>query len=171
MQEPEIEYIAPVISVVDIDSLTEWEDNPRLNDEAVPEVAASIKKYGFLQPIVVDQFNKVWAGHTRLKALRSLGIRKVPVVRADHLTTQQLKDFAIADNKTHELAKWDNKKLLATVKLEHLREIPGFTSKDMDRLNGLLLKESRIDEIRENLAKGTSKIQHECPQCHHVWTA
>jgi ParB-like chromosome segregation protein Spo0J len=161
-EQPEIVY-------VDIDSLTEWEHNPRDNEEAVPEVARSIKEYGFLQPMVVDQFNVVYAGNTRLKACRLLGIKKVPVVRPD-LPAEKLKAFAIADNKTHEIAHWDYKKLLATVSLEEIREIPGFGQKDMERLNGLLLKEAHIPKI-EVEEKGVSKVTHPCPKCTFSWTA
>ena len=165
------EYIAPGIVYVDIDSLTEWEDNPRFNDDAVPEVAASIKKYGFLQPLVVDQFNKVWAGNTRLKALRVLGMKKVPVIRVEHLSKADLKAFALADNKTHELAKWDEKKLLGGMKLDEIAQIPGFTEKDINHLNSVLLKAAHIDEIRDQIEKGSSKVAHTCPKCNHTWTA
>jgi ParB-like chromosome segregation protein Spo0J len=165
------EYLPPPVVIVDIDSLTEWEDNPRFNEPAVPEVVASIKKYGFLQPLVVDQFNKVWAGNTRLKALRILGYKKIPVVRVEHLDVDALREFAIADNKTHELATWDEKKLLGMVKLADLAEIPGFTEKDISHLNSVLLKASAIEEIRNQVEKGVSKVSHTCPKCKHTWTA
>lgn len=159
----------PEIVYVEVESLTEWANNPRENDDAVPEVARSIKEFGMLQPLVVDQFNVVYAGNTRLKACKVLGIKRIPIVRAEHLSPEQLKAYAIADNKTHELAKWDHKKLVALVPLAELQEIPGFGTKDIERLNTLLLQQAHIPKIPEE--KGVSKVTHECPKCHHTWTA
>ncbi|HVN67796.1 MAG TPA: ParB N-terminal domain-containing protein [Candidatus Sulfotelmatobacter sp.] len=160
----------PTITYVDIESLSEWQGNPRINEKAVPEVSASIKKFGFLQPIVVDQFNTVYAGNTRLKAARALGYKTIPVVRVEHLSEKQLRAFAIADNKTAELADWDYKKLLAGTTMEEIREIPGFDTDDMNRLNSILLKMGNV-EIPKEKEKGTSKISHTCPKCNHTWTA
>lgn len=94
-----------------IDSLKEYKNNPRLNDAAVDKVAASIKKFGFKVPIVVDKDNVIIAGHTRLKAAKSLGLDTVPCIIADDLTEEQVKAFRLADNKTGELAEWDFAKL------------------------------------------------------------
>ena len=94
-----------------IDSLKEYKNNPRLNDAAVDKVAASIKEFGFKVPIVVDKDNVIIAGHTRLKAAKSLGLDTVPCIIADDLTEEQVKAFRLADNKTGEFAEWDFAKL------------------------------------------------------------
>lgn len=94
-----------------IDSLKEYKNNPRFNDDAVDKVAASIKEFGFKVPIVVDKDNVIIAGHTRLKAAKSLGLDTVPCIIADDLTEEQVKAFRLADNKTGELAEWDFAKL------------------------------------------------------------
>lgn len=94
-----------------IDSLKEYKNNPRFNDAAVVKVAASIKEFGFKVPIVVDKDNVIIAGHTRLKAAKSLGLDTVPCIIADDLTEEQVKAFRLADNKTGELAEWDIEKL------------------------------------------------------------
>lgn len=94
-----------------IDSLKEYKNNPRFNDAAVDKVAASIKEFGFKVPIVVDKDNVIIAGHTRLKAAKSLGLDTVPCIIADDLTEEQVKAFRLADNKTGELAEWDFAKL------------------------------------------------------------
>lgn len=62
-------------------------------------------------PIIIDDTNMIVAGHTRFKACERLGITSVPCVMADKLTPKQLKAFQLADNKTAELATWDNKLL------------------------------------------------------------
>ena len=81
--------------------------NPRKNDEAVKGVAASIREFGFLVPLVIDRSHEIVAGHTRYKAAQSLGIKEVPCVIADELTEDQIKAFRLADNKVGEMAQWD----------------------------------------------------------------
>src|SRR5690554_3596350 len=100
------------IITINIDDVNEYENNPRLNDAAVDAVAASIKEFGFKVPIIIDSNNVIVAGHTRVKACRKLGITEIPAVIADDLTEDQINAFRLADNKTHELALWDDKKLL-----------------------------------------------------------
>ena len=84
----------------DIGRVTPYERNPRRNDDAVEAVAASIREFGFRQPIVVDAEGVVIAGHTRLKAAQHLGLAKVPVHVAKDLTPEQVRALRIADNKT-----------------------------------------------------------------------
>lgn len=90
-----------------IKSIRPYEKNPRRNDEAVDAVAASIKEFGWQQPIVVDKDGVIIAGHTRYKAAKKLKCDTVPVVVADDLTEDQVKAYRLADNKTGELAEWD----------------------------------------------------------------
>ena len=90
-----------------INELIPYENNPRLNDEAVDYVANSIKEFGFKVPIVIDKNNVIVAGHTRLKASKKLGLDKVPCIIADDLNEEQIKAFRLADNKVSEKADWD----------------------------------------------------------------
>ena len=96
---------------ISISLLREYDNNPRNNDGAVDAVAASIREFGFKVPIVIDKDNVIIAGHTRLKAAKSLGLDTVPCIIADDLTEEQVKAFRLADNKTAELAGWDFAKL------------------------------------------------------------
>lgn len=97
--------------LININDLIPYENNPRINDNAVDAVANSIKEFGFKVPIVVDKNNVIVAGHTRLKAAQKLGLEEVPVIVADDLTEEQIKAFRLADNKVSELADWDFAKL------------------------------------------------------------
>ncbi len=81
--------------------------NPRKNDDAVKNVAASIREFGFLVPLVIDSNHEIVAGHTRYKAAQSLGMKAVPCVIVDELTEDQIKAFRLADNKVGELSAWD----------------------------------------------------------------
>jgi len=106
--------------------------NPRRNDMAVDAVAESIKQFGMRVPLVIDAKGNIISGHTRYKALRMLGEDEAPCVLADKLTLKQQRAFQLADNKTGELATWDESML--TRELDDLSEIfnvaaLGFVSK------------------------------------------
>ena len=90
-----------------LSDITPYENNPRNNDEAVEPVAESIKEFGFKVPIIIDKDNVIVAGHTRYKAAKKLKLDKVPCIRADDLTEEQVKAFRLVDNKVSEIATWD----------------------------------------------------------------
>lgn len=90
-----------------IDRVRPYDKNPRQNDAAVDAVAQSLRDFGFRQPIVVDADGVIICGHTRWKAAQKLGLQKVPVHVATDLTSDQIRAYRIADNKTGELATWD----------------------------------------------------------------
>lgn len=94
-----------------VKDLVPYANNPRNNEQAVDTVAKSIKEFGFTNPIVVDSDNVVINGHTRLLAAEKLGLEKVPVIRKEDLTPEQVKAFRLVDNKTSELSGWDFEKL------------------------------------------------------------
>lgn len=94
-----------------IDEIKPYENNPRNNDDAVDAVANSIKEFGWQQPIVVDIGGVIIAGHTRYKAAQKLGLKTVPVVVAKGLSEEQVKAYRLADNKSGELATWDEELL------------------------------------------------------------
>lgn len=94
-----------------IDTIRPYERNPRRNDPAVAAVAASLREFGFRQPIVVDAAGVIITGHTTYRAARKLGLQHVPAHVAEDLTPQQVQAFRLADNKTAELAEWDDAKL------------------------------------------------------------
>ena len=95
------------ISYVKVKDLKLNDRNPRKNDAAVDVVAKSIEKYGFKNPCIIDKDNVVWCGNTRLKAARRLGIEEVPCIVVDDLTKEQIREYALLDNKTNEIAEWD----------------------------------------------------------------
>lgn len=96
------------IQDLDIKSIKAYSKNPRKNDAAVDAVAASIREFGWKQPLVIDPSTmEIVAGHTRYKAAKKLGCKTVPCVMADDLTAEQIKAYRLADNKTAELAEWD----------------------------------------------------------------
>ncbi len=94
-----------------IDDIRPYDNNPRLNDDAVPKVADSIRDFGFEQPIVVDANYVIVVGHTRRLSCIELGICVVPVVSAAHLSPEKIRMYRIVDNKTGELSNWEFAKL------------------------------------------------------------
>ena len=130
------EYIGEYI---DINSLIEWGNNPRVNDHAVSKVARSIERFGFASPIIAKQADKppyvVLAGNTRLKASKEIGLSSVPV-RFLNLSQTEAELFAIADNKLGEISDWDEdmlKDILDALPENDLDDI-GFSSEELEIL-------------------------------------
>ena len=123
--------------------------NPRVNDAAVDAVAASIREFGFRQPIVVDADGVIICGHTRWKAAQKLGLEKVPVHVAKDLSPEQIKAYRIADNQTASLAAWDYDLLpIEIADLQACNFDLGLLGFDQDELAKLLdpdLKEGLCD--------------------------
>jgi DNA modification methylase len=126
-----------------------YEQNPRLNDDAVEAVAESITRFGFRQPIVVDGDGVIVCGHTRWKAAQRLGLEKVPVHVARDLTPEQIRAYRIADNKTAELAEWNLE--LLPIELAELQEtgidwsLLGFDQDELAKLLDPGVKEGLTD--------------------------
>lgn len=94
-----------------LDEIKPYENNPRINDDAVDDVVESIKQCTYIAPIVIDENGVILAGHTRYKALKKLGFKECDVIEVRGLTEEQKKKYRLYDNKTSELASWDQKKL------------------------------------------------------------
>lgn len=133
------------IQQLEPEQLTPWDKNPRKNDRAVDAVAESIRQFGFNVPIVCDQDLRVVAGHVRLKAAKKLGLERVPVIQLQ-LTDAQRDAFAIADNKTGEIADWDSDALADILKdLESVEiDLPSLGFSDTE-LQALLEPEEEFD--------------------------
>ena len=138
------------IELRDIREIYPYEKNPRINDQAVDAVAASLKEFGFRQPIVVDKDGIIIVGHTRYKAAQKLGLEKVPVHVAEDLTDAQIKAYRIADNQTATIAEWDYD--LLPLELQELNnmdfnlELLGFDSDKLAQLLASDVEEGLTDE-------------------------
>lgn len=112
--EKEMQYY-----LADVSELIPYVRNARTHSEAqVSQIAASIREFGFLSPILVAEDNTILAGHGRLAAAQKLGLKKVPCVKENHLTETQKRAYIIADNKLSLNAGWDNE--LLAVELSEL---------------------------------------------------
>jgi ParB-like chromosome segregation protein Spo0J len=98
----------PIIKTVAIDKLIPYARNSRTHsEEQVSQIAASIKEFGFLNPIIIDGDNGIIAGHGRVMAAKKLGMTELPCVDAKHLSDAQRRAYVIADNKLALNAEWD----------------------------------------------------------------
>ena len=99
------------IQELSLSAISRYGNNPRNNAAAVEKVAASIREFGWRQPIVVDESMVIIAGDTRFQAAQLLGLATVPVHIARGLSTEQVRAYRLADNKTGEFASWDDARL------------------------------------------------------------
>lgn len=140
-----------------IEKITPYDRNPRNTEAAVDAVAESIRQFGFRQPIVVDAENVIIAGHARYFAAIRLGIDKVPVHVAKDLTPDQVRAYRLADNKTAELAGWDNDLLAQEIMALSESELDltafGFSQEFLDGLG-----EQVSAEISKNKESGSQQL-------------
>lgn len=146
--------------------------NPRRNDAAVDAVKASIKRYGFNSPIVVDADFVVVAGHTRLRAARQLEMTEVPVVVVD-LPPQKAKAYRIADNAAGSIASWNHESLVKELEeMANVGVMQVFFKEG--ELAGLMTAESFDDamddvtvEDEQDEPAGPLQVCLDCPHCSH----
>lgn len=147
---------------VRLDSIKPYENNQKKHDDTqINNIAISINKYGFIQPLVLDKDNNIIIGHGRYLAAEKLGMGSVPAVYAENLTDEQIRELRILDNKLNE-SEWDIEKL--KLDLEELDfsefditfDLPDEIEFNEDELNNLF-------EDAETKEKEPKKIQ--CPHC------
>lgn len=144
------------IKDVNISEIKPYLKNPRkIPEEAVNKVAASLKEFGFRQPIVVDKNMEIVAGHTRLLAAKKLGLDVVPVHIAQNLTESQIKAYRLADNKVAEFSDWDDPILDA--ELDELLNLDFDMSEFGFELPEIEIKEEPAEEEKDALENKCEK--------------
>lgn len=138
-------------------NLLPYVNNARTHSESqIAQIAASIKEFGFNNPVLIDAQGTIIAGHGRVEAARVLGLTSVPCIRLEHLTEHQKKAYIIADNQLALNAGWDNEFL--RLELEELKDVGfdidllGFDAKSIDDI----LKDEQQDEENEYTQKVSS---------------
>ena len=126
------------IERVDVSALTAFSGNPRTHsDTQIDQIAASIREFGWTNPILVDDGGTIIAGHGRLAAATRLGLDQVPVIRLGHLSDAQRKALVIADNQLALNAGWDEaalSNLIRELDAEKFDlDLLGFVSEELDR--------------------------------------
>lgn len=153
--------MARQIEVWPIDRLVPYQKNSRTHSQVqVQQIARSIQRFGFTNPILVDSEDGILAGHGRLAAARDLGLREVPVIVLDHLSQTERRAYLIADNQLALNAGWDTAVLqqeIAALSLADFElDVLGF---DLDELNSILdgdfgTEEQEEEEADESFDRG-----------------
>lgn len=146
-----------------VEDLIPYVNNSRKHsDEQVAQISASIKEFGWTNPILIDGTNSIIAGHGRLMAARKLKMDEVPTIEISHLTDTQRKALVIADNKLALNADWDNN--LLTIELDEL-------FKDGFALDILGFNEQEIKTIMQevNFDAGSEEDQGKLDQLDPKW--
>jgi DNA modification methylase len=142
---------APNITMIDTDSLIPYVNNARTHSqEQINQIAASIKEFGFINPVIIDGDKGIIAGHGRVQAAQKLGMAEVPCVQASHLTEAQKKAYILADNKLALNAGWDDELLRLELQslddLDFDLELTGFDLEEIEALEPLDVEELDIEE-------------------------
>ena len=171
-QEIRIEDRRPVLCREDpsfrIESLVPYARNPRTHsDEQVSQIAASIREFGFTNPILIDGKNGIIAGHGRFAAAKELGLDQVPCIDLSHLTEEQRRALVIADNKIALNGGWNDE--LLRLELSDLKELGAnleLTGFDAMELADIMLgKDVEFKEYDESAADDVQLLT--CPKCGH----
>src|SRR5690554_2237019 len=129
----------PAYKKASVADLVPYARNSRTHSpQQVDKIAASIKEFGFLNPIIIDGDNGIIAGHGRVLAAQKLGMETVPVIEASHLTDAQRRAYIIADNRLALDAGWDEEMLrIEFAELEELGfdlDLTGFSLDEIEAL-------------------------------------
>jgi len=130
------------VELMPVDQVIPYARNPRINAHAIEKLAASIKEFGFRQPIVTDKELVIVVGHVRFEAAKRLGLKKVPVHIATELTPEQIKAYRITDNRVGEESEWDKSLLqLEIAELDDATydtELLGFNAEELKEIQSSL---------------------------------
>lgn len=157
------------VKPVKVADLIPYANNARTHsDEQVAQIAASIKEFGWTNPILIDGENGIIAGHGRLAAARKLGMDEVPAIQLDGLSKAQKKALILADNKLALNSGWDES--LLAIELADLKEtdfdltIIGFSDDEIKALSADVNFEPGSEEDQGKLDKLDPKWIS-CPHC------
>ena len=153
---------------IEIDALIPYARNSRTHSEAqVAQIAASIKEFGFTNPVLIDEDGGIIAGHGRTLAARKLGLSEVPCLRLSHLNEIQKRAYVIADNKLALNANWDDEllklELHALDEADYKLEMTGFSPEELTKVMfGELIDPESPDDFKE---VDETNMGHKCPRC------
>ena len=159
-----------MIEKISIDKLIPYANNARTHsDEQVAQIAASIREFGFNNPVLIAEDDTIIAGHGRVMAARKLNLSEVPCIRLNHLTPTQRKAYILADNKLALSAGWDVD--LLKLEIQELMtekftiELTGFDlqelAKILDDQEDLELTEEKYSEVFNVIVECTDENEQE----------
>jgi DNA modification methylase len=155
-------YADQKVEMIAINRLVPHTANARTHSRAqIREIAASMKRFGFTNPVLVNDAGGIIAGHGRVEAAKLLGLRGIPILRLSHLTDAEMRAYVIADNKLAEKAGWDREilaiELQGLIDLDFEVELTGFETAEID----FILDDS--DEARREAAGAEDDVPQPLP--------
>lgn len=151
-----------------------YDRNPRQNDPAVEAVSKSITTFGFISPVIIDQKYHICAGHTRYKAATRLGLETIPVIMVPSLEGDRFTGFNIADNRTGQIAGWDQDELSRIVQelKDHEFDLSalGFNENELKDLLAALDGPDFDPASIEDQGRLDRRTPVKCPECGHEFT-
>lgn len=151
------------IEYVQVSTLTPYARNSRTHTpQQVKQIAASIREFGFTNPVLIDETNGIIAGHGRVMAAEHLQLDVVPCIRLDYLTQAQKRAYVIADNKLALNAGWDDELLKVELDDLHSRDydlsLLGFDAGELESIMQIKLDDDvQQDEVPEPPAEPITK--------------
>lgn len=159
-----------VIEYVSTSSLTPYARNSRTHSpQQVKQIAASIKEFGFTNPVLIDEDNGIIAGHGRVMAAEHLQLNEVPCIRLEYLTETQKRAYVIADNKLALNAAWDEE--LLKVELDDLHGINydlsviGFVADELEKAMQIDADFAPATEDEQGKLDELAPKYATCPNC------
>lgn len=162
------------MQMVALEKLVPYVNNARTHSPAqIGKLRASIREYGFINPVIIDDKYGIIAGHGRVVAAQEEGLKEVPCVLVDYLTEVQKKAYILADNRMAMDAGWDEE--LLRLEIEELQgmdfdvSLTGFRDDEISDL--FSFKDDGPDDPEGNNKEfdegdfGDEEFQHECPRC------
>jgi ParB-like chromosome segregation protein Spo0J len=132
---------AYAIEILPLDQLRPWTRNARTHSrKQIRQIAESIRRFGFTNPVLIDGENRILAGHGRVEAARELGMATAPCLRIDHMSATDKRAYVLADNKLALNAGWDEELLALELKelmqadIDFGVDITGFSIAEVDQL-------------------------------------
>lgn len=159
------------LQLIDIDKLIPYINNARTHSkEQIKQIQASLREFGFINPILIDDDYNIIAGHGRVLAAEAEGIKKIPCILVKHLSEAQKKAYVIADNKLALNAGWDMD--LLKIEIQELEELDfdikltGFMAEEFDGCEPINLDDNLGDDKEEGQTYHCPKGQtYHCPKC------
>jgi ParB-like chromosome segregation protein Spo0J len=146
---------ARTVETVSLEELRPWPRNARTHSrKQIRQIAASIRCFGFTNPVLIDGENRILAGHGRVEAAREIGMPTAPCLRVDHMSAAEKRAYVLADNKLALNAGWDEELLALELKelmsedIEFSLDVTGFSIAEVDQLIDGLAPEEPGDPYR-----------------------
>ncbi len=152
------------------DELSAYTNNTRTHSpKQVTQIAASMRQFGFVSPVLIDDAGEIIAGHGRVAAAKELGLKSVPTITLSHLTEAERRAYRIADNRLAELSGWDDALLkvefaaLDEIELDFEIEITGFDTAELDMMldpapgNDVAEEQDADDEVPDPEAEAVTQ--------------